>query len=101
MNAAHRNTLREVMETAWSLYRAELRGPNPRTFSDALAGAWRWVKAAAARMAARPTWASGSASRTLYMADTTRSPIRRSLTGQVYAYTRARTAGRLTSRLGA
>lgn len=101
MSPERRQALREVMTTAWGLYRAELRGPSPRTFADALAGAWRWIKGCAARMSAQPRWARGSSPRTLYMAPATVSPIRRTLSGQPYAGDIAFRAGRLTSRLGA
>lgn len=93
-------TRRQVMLLAWSLYRAELRGANPRTFADALAGAWRWVKNTAARIAAAPRWAKGAQPRHVSFGSMLASPIRRSLTGQAYAGVRARQAGYTTAQMG-
>ena len=100
MNHIHRQTLRTIMRLAWGLYRAELRGPSPRTFSDALSGAWRWTNAAAARAAKAPTWAKCRTAQNVAFAPLTRSPIERALTGQKYAAVRASAAGYATSRLG-
>ena len=99
MNHIRRQTLRNIMNLAWSLYRAELGGPSPRTFSDALAGAWRWTKAAAARIAEAPTWAKGRKSRVSF-APLVQSPIGRSLTGARFAGVHVAGAGYTTSRLG-
>ena len=93
-------TRRQVMLLAWSLYRAEVRGPNPRTFADALAGAWRWIKNTAARVAAAPRWAKGAQPRHVSFGSMLASPIRRSLTGQAYAGVNAARAGYVTSALG-
>jgi hypothetical protein len=37
-------TRRRVMTVAWSLFREAAKGGEPRSFADALTGAWRWVK---------------------------------------------------------
>jgi hypothetical protein len=87
------------MAMAWGLYRAELNGPDPRTFADALAGAWR-VRKRSEVWGALP-WADRSRPRHLRIRSMVQSPIRRSLGGQPYASTRAAGAGYLTSRLGA
>ncbi|MDO8379215.1 hypothetical protein [Phenylobacterium sp.] len=92
-------TRRDVMNLAWGLYRAEAKGPNPRSFSDALAGAWRFMKRRAERLT--PAWAKGSAPRQIRFASMVSSPIARSLSGQVYAGVRAASAGYHTSRFGA
>jgi hypothetical protein len=100
MSQARRTFLRDLMALAWDLYRSELHGPEPRTFADALAGAWRWMKRKAERIAADPRWAKGSRPRTVAFGTMLQSPIRRSLSGQAYADTRAREAGYLTSMVG-
>lgn len=100
MNTDRRQTLRDVMETAWSLYRAELRGPTPITFAKALAGAWAWVKGRAARAAANAAWVRRNIGRTVAFGSLVASPIRRSLSGQAYAGDRARSAGYVTSVMG-
>lgn len=89
-------TRREIMQTAWGLFRAD----PARTFADALAGAWRWVRASAARMAANGAWLARVAGRTVSYGSTLQSPIRRSLGGQTYAATRAGAAGYVTSMMG-
>lgn len=86
------------MSLAWGLYRAELKGPAPRTFGDALAGAWRWCRASASRVA--PRWATAAKPRHIEFRAPIQSPIRRSLSGQAYAYSRAREAGRVTTAVG-
>lgn len=101
MTTARRTFLRDVMELAWGLFRADRGGPEPRAFADALAGAWRWMKGHAARMAKAPAWAKGSRPRTVALNTMLQSPIRRSLSSQPYAETRARAAGYLTSKIGA
>jgi hypothetical protein len=98
MTPARRTYLKNIMDLAWGLYRAELNGPCPRTFANALSGAWAWTKRQAA--AAKPAWANGTHSRTLYLASPVQSPIRRATVGP-YAFDRSYRAGRLTSRLGA
>lgn len=98
MTSAHRQTLREVMTLAWRKFRYERGG---FTFAAALRHAWTWIKGAAARAASAERYASAPDKREICFTHTAQSPIRRSLTGKVYAYTLARDAGRLTSRLGA
>ena len=98
MTPARRNQLRRIMLLAWGLYRAEKDGPNPRTFADALAGAWRFIRRAAHTSA--PAWAKGSHPRHVRFGSMVQSPIRRSLGNQPYAATSAARAGYLTSRLG-
>ncbi|ODT87801.1 hypothetical protein [Phenylobacterium sp. SCN 70-31] len=66
-------TRREVMATAWGLFRAD----PARTFADALTGAWRWVKGAAARAAQNAAWAARMAGRTVVFGSMLQSPIRR------------------------
>lgn len=87
------------MELAWSLYRAELSGPAPRTFPNALAGAWAWSKARADRAAANVGFMARAKSGTIAFRSMVQSPIRRSLSGP-YAADRARSAGYLTSKIG-
>jgi hypothetical protein len=58
MTPARRTYLKNIMDLAWGLYRAELNGPCPRTFANALSGAWAWTKRQAA--AAKPAWANGT-----------------------------------------
>lgn len=99
LSTAHRAFLRDVMELAWSLFRGEQLGPSPRTFSDALRGAWRWMKRQAERIAAQPQWAKGSRTRTVAFASMVQSPIRRGLTGP-YKNNRAAWAGRTTLAVG-
>lgn len=99
MNTAT-ETRREVMLLAWGLYRAELHGANPRSFANALAGAWRWIKGAAARAAAAPRWAKGAQPRHVSFGSMLASPIRRGLSGQAYAGVKAARAGYVTSVLG-
>lgn len=62
-------TRRSVMTVAWSLFREAAKVGQSRTFSDALSGAWRWVK----RLhAVRPAWMRGKGGpRTVVL----RSPI--------------------------
>lgn len=90
-------TRREVMKTAWSLFRA---APS-RGFADALSGAWRWVKGAAERAAEAAAWMRRNAGRQVRLGSMVRSPIRRSLTGCAYAGANAASAGYHTSRIGA
>ena len=66
-------TRRDVMATAWGLFRAD----PARTFADALAGAWRWIKASAARLAANAAWLARVAGRTVSYGSMLQSPIRR------------------------
>jgi hypothetical protein len=51
-------TRRSVMTVAWSLFRSAAADGAPRTFGDALAGAWRWVKKLAT--VKRASWSRGS-----------------------------------------
>lgn len=97
MNTERRETLRQVMQTAWGLFRAEA---GRRTFADALAGAWRWVKNSAARAAANAAWAARNRGRTVSYGTMLQSPIRRSLGAQPYAGRRAGEAGYVTSMIG-
>mgnify|MGYP000240840550 CR=1 FL=1 len=88
MIAARRQALRSIMQLAWGLYRAEAKGPNPRTFADALAGAWRFTKRAASRAAlAFPKTGH------VRLAAMVRSPIRNALAGQAFASVKAAQAG--------
>jgi hypothetical protein len=96
MSQERRQSLRDLMLLAWDLYRSD---PS-RGFADCLAGAWRWTKGRAARLAAQPGWAKGSRARTVAFGTMLQSPIRRSLSGQPYAETRARSAGYVTSMVG-
>jgi hypothetical protein len=100
MKTERRAYLKDVMLLAWGLYRAELNGPSPRTFADALTGAWRWMKGNTARAGEQPRWAQGSRPRTVSFGTMLQSPIRRSMAGQAYAGTRAAEAGYLTSIMG-
>ena len=99
MNPARRAFLRDVMETAWSLYRAELRGPSPRTFANALAGAWAWVKGRAARAVSNAAFLRRHRGGVAF-GSLIGSPIRRSLGSAPHAGDRFRTACATTSRLG-
>lgn len=99
MNTRHRTNLRHVMQVAWGLYRAELHGPDPRTFADALAGAWRFRKRSTNWE--RTPWADTPRPRHLVLRSMVQSPIRRGLSGHPYASTRAARAGYVTSRIGA
>jgi hypothetical protein len=90
-------TRREIMKLAWGLFRAEANGPNPRTFADALAGAWRWIKGAAARLAAAPRWTQGTQARTVSFGTMLQSPIRRRVGSGWSAYK----AERVTAAVGA
>lgn len=94
-------TRREVMTMAWSLYRAEANGPSPRTFADALAGAWRWVKRAAERAAEAAAWMGQARGKHVRFASMIQSPIRRSLAGQRYAGATFASSNYATSRMGA
>jgi hypothetical protein len=98
MTQARRSTLREIMTLAWRRFRYE-RGAY--TFAASLRHAWAWVKGAADRAAQAARYAAAPHKTVLHLRHTAQSPIRRSLTGKVYAYSLARDAGRLTSRLGA
>ena len=92
-------TRRDVMTMAWGLYRAELKGSNPRTFADALAGAWRWIKKSAARAVEAAAWMARNAGQEVAFRSMIRSPIRRAMSGP-YAASRARSAGYVTSTIG-
>jgi hypothetical protein len=98
MTEARRSFLRDVMHLAWRKFRFE-RGAF--TFGSALRHAWAWFKGEAARKAAAERYRSAPQHREIVFRHTAQSPIRRSLTGKAYAFTLARDAGRLTSRLGA
>jgi hypothetical protein len=52
------NTRRDVMNIAWSLFREAAKSGEPRTFADALTGAWRWLKKLATMK--RPAWSNSS-----------------------------------------
>jgi hypothetical protein len=86
------------MTLAWSKFRYE-RGAF--TFAAALSHAWSWQKGNAAREAAAKRYRAAAEHPMLYLRHNAKSPIQRSLAGRAYAYTQARDAGRLTSRLGA
>lgn len=94
-------TRREVMLMAWSLYRAEANGPSPRTFADALAGAWRWIKRAAERTAEATAWIRQVRGKHVRFASMVKSPTRRALAGQRYASAVFASSNYVTSRLGA
>lgn len=91
---ARREQLRRVMNLAWGLFRAEQRGPNPRTFADALAGAWRWVRGAAERALTGPMVGH------VRLGSMVASPVRRSLTGTRYAGANAASSGYVAARFG-
>lgn len=91
-------TRREVMELAWDLFRAAAKEANPRTFANALAGAWRWVKGRAERLAKAPKWTrTGGHVRLNTMLQ---SPVRRSLGAQAYAGVSAARADYVTTCVG-
>ena len=98
MTARERTNLRHVMQMAWGLYRAELNGPDPRTFANALVGAWG-VRKCSSNWERLP-WSDVPTPRYMRLRSMVQSPISRSLSGQHYAGTRAASAGYLTSRLG-
>jgi hypothetical protein len=101
MTTERREFLRKVMVLARELYRTDLRSSHPRTFADALAGAWRWTKRAAQRATETAVWVrtvkanGGQLSPSLI-----RSPIRRSLAGQRHASAKDFSAAYTTARLG-
>ena len=89
-------TRRTVMLTAWSFRRAE----PTRAFADCLRGAWKWIKRldkATDKFLANARKAGGVVR---FSPDLTRSPIRRSLSGQRYASRKAYSAAYMTARLG-
>jgi hypothetical protein len=100
VSAARRAYLREIMHLAWSKFRFERLGATPCTFAAALRHAWAWSKGESARVAATTRWNDATSRRTVHVAPTALSPIRRRLAGQPYAARNAWVAGRLTSRLG-
>jgi hypothetical protein len=51
-------TRRSVMTVAWCLFRTAADAGEPRSFADALSGAWRWVKKLAT--VKRTSWSRGS-----------------------------------------
>ncbi len=81
-------TRRSVMKVAWSLFREAAKTGEVRSFADALAGAWRWVKKLAK---SRSTWSPGRSS--------VRSPIARRYGAAAYVGGRTSTAY-LASRIG-
>jgi hypothetical protein len=100
MSPARRAYLSDLMHLAWSKFRFERLGAAPCTFATALRHAWAWTKGEAARAAAAARWNDATSRRTVHVAPTALSPIRRSLAGRPYANRLAYDAGRLTSRLG-
>lgn len=75
MKTERRNQLRQIMNVAWGLFREADNATEPRTFADALAGAWRFIKrlnATPCRLA-RQLRAGGH----VQMAATISSPVRR------------------------
>jgi hypothetical protein len=54
-------TRRSVMKVAWSLFREAAKAQDPRTFADALSGAWRFIKRMAA--AKKPAWMKSNSGR--------------------------------------
>lgn len=99
MTQARRKFLRELMEMAWGLFRAEQHGSDPRTFADALAGSWQWFKRCAARLASAPAWVKSRPAHVSF-GSMLQSPIRRSLAGKAYANTTAARQGYVTSMVG-
>lgn len=91
-------TRRQVMVTAWDFYRTDLRSSHPRTFADALAGAWRFIKELAT--VKLPSWARGSGRRTVQFGSLSQSPIERSLTGKAYSGWRSHKAAYTTASVG-
>ncbi len=89
-------TRREVMQTAWALFRAD----PARTFANALAGAWSWLRGRATRLAEAARFMARNAGRTVAFGSMLQSPIRRSLGGSAYAGANARSAGYVTSAMG-
>lgn len=75
MKTERRNQLRQIMTVAWGLFREAGDTTEPRTFADALAGAWRFIKRLTATPCrlARQLRAGGH----VLMADTIASPVRR------------------------
>jgi hypothetical protein len=100
MRAAHRQTLRDVMNLAWRKFCWERTGRTPISFADALRHAWEWVKGEAARAAAKARHDAAPAKRVVYLRSPGLSPISRSLQGQAYAGRKAWDAGRVTTSLG-
>jgi hypothetical protein len=82
---------REIMDLAWGLFRAD----RSRGFADALAGAWRWMKGRAARVAANAVWMARAAGRTVSFGSMLQSPIRRRVGSGWSAYKAERTTARL------
>lgn len=70
-------TRRSVMKVAWSLFREAAKTSEARTFADALAGAWRFIKRMAT--AKKPAWMKTTGGRIEL-----RSPIARSAVGRRY-----------------
>jgi hypothetical protein len=94
MSKERREHLREVMSQAWRIFRLRhIPGSDVQTFGHALRNAWAWAK-----RQALPALPAGP---TLHLRSMLQSPIRRALRGQRYAGDRARTAGYVTSMLGA
>ena len=83
-------TRRDVMATAWGLFRAD----PARTFANALAGAWAWIKGRAARVAANAAWLARAAGRTVAFGSMLQSPIRRRVGNGWCAYKAERTTTR-------
>lgn len=75
MKIERRNQLRQIMTVAWGLFREASTTAESRTFADALAGAWRFIKRLTATPCrlARQLRAGGH----VQMADTIASPVRR------------------------
>ena len=84
-------TRREVMATAWDLFRSAPADG----FAAALAGAWRWVKGRAARLADHAAWMARAAGRTVVFGSMLQSPIRRQVGHGWSAYKAERTTARL------
>lgn len=93
---AHRQRLSQVMTLAWSRYRfAILGGSRALSFSEALRGAWRWVKDEGARAAAAAAWATNP--RPIVHL---RSPVSSAISRRLGTGWQDRNASRLTSRIG-
>ena len=90
-------TRRRVIALAWEPYRMNRNAPDPRTFADARAGAWRCIKRLHA--APKPRWAQGSARRTVEFFSPIYSPIARRLLGQDPAGVLAHKAAYFTTAL--
>lgn len=79
------------MATAWSFFRAD----PARTFADALAGAWAWIKGAARRAADNAAWMARLAGRNVALSSMLQSPVRRQVGSAWHAYKAELTTARM------